>query len=743
MSRPASHLLARGAAALAALAVAFAASAAPPVPSAADRETFLAAHRLAHPLRPTPAPPRALASQQDVDVQRYDLSLFLDFATESIQGTCLVTAVAAPGSASVDELVLDLHDRLAVTSVDRDGTPVGLGSVTHAGNVLRIPLLPPLVEGSGPTRVSVAYEGQPLELSFGCLTFDVHDDPPQPIAFTLSEPFFGRGWWPCKDVPDDKALVALHVEAPAELVVASNGVNTSIVPGRAGHLVTTWEERHPISTYLVAVSATNFVSWSDVYTALDGTTTMPVTHWAWPEKELAAREDWSRTPEMVRFFAETFFEYPFLDEKYGNVMVPLWGGMEHQTATSYGAQLVTGDHRYDFVNVHELAHQWWGDHVGPTTFDSIWLNEGFATYCEALWWEHEGDLASYRGYMRNLDILPARGVDFEGTVHAPTDYFNNTVYYKGAWVLHMLRWVLAQPGTDAEPLLQIMRAHGAEHSYADASTDDFAATAARVSGQDLTWFFDQWVHRVGRPWYDVGWSAAPQPAGDWVVYLRVRQTQGGAPYRMPVQVRIVLPSGPQDVVVMNELALEDYELRVSEPPTNVLWDPDGWVLKDSSTVDVDRDDDGWPDWVDGCPSVPNPDQEDANGNTLQDACETGGDYDGDGVDNDVDCAAADAWAWAPPPDATVIHVTKDARGIVLSFTNPDVSPQRPCSTDVGFGDLAVLRSMRTRDSASCLIPRHPDPELVDPTAMPASGAAWFDAWPFNGCGPSPGAGPCR
>jgi aminopeptidase N len=711
------------------------------VPAIADRELAFQAHRTAP--HATRAPLAPLLGQDDFDVLDYELSLFLDLAGERIEGSSAVRFTPSPGVASLAELVLDLHDgNLAVTAVRYDGNPVPPAQVSHAANSLRIALVPPLLAGATATVV-VDYTGTPAELGFGTLTFDTHGTPPEPVIFTLSEPFLGRGWWPSKDVPDDKATVTTHVEAPDALEVAGNGVETGRVAGRPGHTVTTWQESHPISTYLVAVSASNYATWEDTYSGLSGTP-MPVRFWSYPETLTAARTDWAGTVGMIETFARAFYEYPFLDEKYGHVMVPLWGAMEHQTATSYGAQLVTGDHRFDFVVAHELAHQWWGDHVGPRTFDSIWLNEGFATWSEALWWEDGHGLSGYLDYMASLDPLPTQGSDFPGTVHAPDDYFNATVYRKGGWVLHMLRWVLSAPGTAPDGLLGVLRAHGAAHPYASAETLDFAATASSFAGQDLSWFFDQWVFRPGRPDYGVGWAAAPQAGGGFVLHLRIEQRQPDL-YRMPVLVRMTLPSGTREELVWNEAAVSDYSWPLTEAPTAVTWDEDGWVLKQVGTLRVDGDGDGWPDWLDGCPDVYNPGQEDLDLDGVQDACQPGIDHDGDGVLNENDCAPANPGAWSSPPDTTVLFVTRDPSGTVrLSSLHPDPQGQDPYLTDLSGGELAALRASGTYAGALCLVPGSAEVEIADPSPP---GDRYFVAHPWNGCGPSEPGGqassPCR
>lgn len=720
------------------------ASAGPPLPTPELREFAFRDHRRLPPLDP-PAP---LATQADFDVLEYDLTIWLDVAGERVEGVNLVTFEVVPGAGLLDELVLDLHSgNMTVTEVMRGRDVIDLGTVTHQDDVLRIPLDPPMQERDRPETVAITYLGQPRELSFGTLTFATHGDPPAPIVFSLAEPFLARGWWPCKDLPDDKATITLRVEAPEELLVASNGTQLWREAGRAGHAVTTWEESYPISTYLVSLAVSDYEVWEDTYRAPDGTL-MPIRYWTYPERAAAAREDWSPTVPMMEFFVDAFYDYPFIDEKYGHAMIPMRGAMEHQTATSYGADVVTGDHRFDFIVAHELAHHWWGDHVGPRTFDSIWLNEGFATYSEALWWEHENGLGGYLDYMRSMDPVQQGRGDFPGTVHAPSGYFNSTVYKKGAWVLHMLRWVLGQPSTapDPEAILPLLRTHGAAHSYGNASTDDFLATTNDVSGRDMAWFFDQWVHRAGRPDYQVGWAAAPQSDGTFDLHVRVRQTQAGAPYSMPVMVRVVMPSDTLEQVVDNASDTEDHVFPgLAEVPSAVQWDPNGWVLKRVATTDVDLDDDGWVDWLDGCPEVPNPGQEDADGDGVQDACQVGLDFDGDGVENQEDCDPADGAVWTPVLEDTTLFLRHAADGtVVLSFEGPDTLGQRAAVQDLRSGSLGDLLADRSTDGGACLVVGHAEPELADP--QPTDGTAyWYLAFPWNGCLDDAGepASPCR
>jgi hypothetical protein len=441
---------------------------------------------------------------------------------------------------------------------------------------------------------------------------------------------------------------------------------------------------------------------------------MAVQHWAYPERLADAREDFSATVPTIDYFSEIFYEYPFLEEKYGHAMIPIDGAMEHQTATSYGDFAVTGEHHFDFLLAHELAHSWWGNHVGPASYESIWLNEGFATYAEALLWEHRYGRQAYRDYMQHLDILQTFGWEFSGPVYAPFDLFGVTVYNKGAWILHMLRWLLAQPTVDAdpEPLLEVLRAHGGAHAYGSATSDQFVATASSYAGQDLHWFFDPWLLRGDRPDYLLSWATLPQPGGDHLLFLRVQQRQNGSPYRLPVLLRIRTASGALEQVVWQAERRTDYRVAVLEEPLDLSWDEDGWLLK---RLEVER--------------VP------------------ASDADGDGTPDFFDCAVSDNGAWMEPQGDSFLYATKQPDGrAALWFTNPDPLGQREYSTDVAVGSLQALRSSGTFGDATCLAAGHPDPSLVD-TTPDISGAKYYQAWPWNGCGPTDTTGlplsPCR
>ena len=247
-----------------------------------------------------------------------------------------------------------------------------------------------------------------------------------------------------KDDPSDKATTTIQritVPSTMGMQVVSNGVLRSVEEESGATETWTWFNDKPIATYLVSMAISNYTYSDAVYTAVDGVTTMPVRHAIYPENVQWEGSAAAGTVRILEFLARRVGEYPFLNQKYYSPTWNIPGGMEHQTCTSMlPGYISTGE---ESLNVHELAHHWFGDKITCSSFDHLWLNEGFATYFEALWREHiDLNALGYWDMMntwRPTDVQPVVGPDSD-------QFLSANVYYKGAWVLHMLRHVL---GTDS------------------------------------------------------------------------------------------------------------------------------------------------------------------------------------------------------------------------------------------------------------------------------------------------------
>ncbi|MFQ6615149.1 MAG: M1 family aminopeptidase [Fidelibacterota bacterium] len=510
------------------------------------------------------------------DVTYYQISLRIDPLAEQIEGN--VTTRGVSSRYGLKHIVLDFFDTMTVDSVLSGDTHL---TYTRSDNRMSINL--PGSFGPGESfEVTVFYRGKPVqEGGFHSFDFGHHGD--APIISTLSEPFGAPTWWPCKDDPADKAdSVDIVVRVPASLVVASNGLLQDVIDHGDGTRTYVWAERYPIATYLVSLAISNYEQFSHVYVTPTGDS-MEVMYFVYPEHLRNAEKDFSVTVPMIEFYSSIFGEYPFVKEKYGMAEFPWGGAMEHQTCTSYGARLIRGDHTFDWIIAHELAHQWFGDLITMRWWSHIWLNEGFATYSEALWREHEGGLPSYLDYMDDLDSGPFGGSVFVRDSTQIYSLFSRTVYDKGAWVLHMLRHVMGDT-----MFFEALKEYVSSHTFGNTTTGDFRTICESYYEKPLHWFFDEWVYGQSRPEYQVSWSSSPQE-GHHLVSVEIRQAQASL-FKMPLDVVLATASLETTVVVWDSLNKQTFEFVLDEEATGVEIDPDGWVLKEViSEVEVDAD----------------------------------------------------------------------------------------------------------------------------------------------------------
>ena len=583
-------------------------------------------------------PQRALlAAQDDMDVTHYFLDLDFIPASRSISGSVTVTATSLV--AGFRHVVLDLMDNMGVTSATRGTTALAF---THTGNLVDITLDQPFDTGQS-FAVKVSYSGVPDATGFGSIGWNKYFYTGQgQMVWTLSEPEGARTWWPCKDRPDDKATVEEWWTVPSTWIATGNGVLKATVP-KSKKKQYQWVPTHPLTTYLVSIAATNYVSFSQIYNTLSGGT-MPVDHYVYSEYLTRAQESFRPTPAMIRFYAETFGEYPFVEDKYGMSAFPWSGAMEHTTNTSYGYIMIDGGHGNDYIIAHELSHQWFGDSVSPRDWPNVWLNEGTASYCEALWAEHLNGAQGYQDYMNTF-----WRAHFTGPVYNPADLFGSTVYDKGAWVHHMLRQVM-----NGGPYIDGMRHWYSSHKDGVGTTPEFQALMEQHHGASLDWYFAEWVYGQNSPAYEYGWTQANAGSGLYRTYVRIRQIQTDAgTFTMPVDLTLTTPSGSQVRTVWNDQSDQDFAIETAEPVTGVAFDSKDWILKASEAqiALADADGDGVPDRNDDCPAVANPDQIDTDGDGLGNACDP--DDDNDALPDGQDCAPLDASQGTPDEVASI------------------------------------------------------------------------------------------
>jgi aminopeptidase N len=514
-----------------------------------------------------------LLDQSDFDVKYWALTIDVtDINGQSISGRVVMTS--QPTIDSLSTIDYDLNSAMIVDTVRVNGIPA---AYNHHANTLTITLDRRYNRGEQFTTL-VTYSGHPPGGGFGSFTWDTHNS--QPIISSLSEPEGAREWWPCKDQPHDKADSAdVFIITPNNLTGTSNGILIGTQDNGNGTHTFHWHVSYPITTYLICVSVSNYQAINDWYVGLNGDS-MPVVHYVYPELYNEAVTDLSITPAAIGVFAGMFGEYPFIREKYGHSLFPWGGAMEHQCNTSYGSMLITGNHYYDMILVHELSHQWFGDMITCDIWPDVWMNEGFASYCEALYVEHTQGTNAYISYMRNSNGV----TDPSGPIYNPSDLFNgNTVYSKGSWVCHMLRGVMGDSA-----FFHGMRgyANSPDHMYGTITTRQFQGIMEQYYGADLGWFFDEWVWGQNRPIYRYSWLKQDIGNGQYEVFLHIRQTQTSpAPnvFTMPIKIYPRVNNVDTVITVWNNSRIGDYRFIVDGNPTTLGFDKSYWILRDGSS----------------------------------------------------------------------------------------------------------------------------------------------------------------
>jgi aminopeptidase N len=499
------------------------------------------------------------APEHKWDILNYVFEWRLQYTTTSIQGKAIIEAMSLTDNLA--SIILNLSNEMTITKVNVNQAALNF---SHQNDLLEI-FFNRIYHKKDHFAVEISYHGNP---SSG-LYFSHHQN--QPIIYSFDEPSLARNWFPCYDYPSDKATVRMTIKIPNGMICVSNGTLIQIIENDDSTVSYTWEEGYPISTYLISIAATNYETLIDRY--ISGNNEMDVIFYVYPEHLEPAKRDFSITVAMIDFYSTVFGEYPFFLEKYGMASIPGRASMEHQTCTSYSAELITGTHEYDWLIAHELAHQWWGDLISPSDWADIWLNEGFATYSDALWFEHTHGFEGLKTRMEKIrSIYFDLYRDIEHSIYNPPEgyLFSAIEYEKGACVLHMLRFVVGE-----NEFWTILREYAQEYAYDNASTEDFQRICERIHNQDLDWFFNEWIYEAGYPTYTFGWGMS----GPKTARIIINQIQQNFPlFSMPIEIHFKLPSGIIKKTLWVDRETNVFEIVLPETPSDVLFDPDDWIL---------------------------------------------------------------------------------------------------------------------------------------------------------------------
>ncbi len=428
------------------------------------------------------------------NVRHYDLDLDYDPVTDRLDGSALIEAKAKQRLCSFN---LDLVG-LDVTAVRVDGKHAAWA---RSGQELIV--TPRRSLGNRDRfRVKIRYGGVPQAYTspafFGLPTgFTVTPDG----ANAVGQPEGAASWFPVNDHPRDKASYSFEIGVPAGYEVVANGKPRGVRRRADGTEVWRWEAREPMASYLATIDIGywDVVRWRTdsgipVYDAVD-----PAITGALREQVNSAL---ARQGEILDLLAGRFGPYPF--NTVGGIVDPerpILFALETQTRPVYSAtfwiELGTGAAiNADYVVVHELAHQWFGDDVALERWRDIWLSEGFATYAEWMWLEYEGEATTRQVFEDAYAVYPPDDPLWSVVIGDPGAdlVLDNAVYVRGAMTLQVLREEIGDAAF-WKLIRQWTKRQGGGHG----TTEEFVALAEQVSGRQLDALFDEWLFTTGRP----------------------------------------------------------------------------------------------------------------------------------------------------------------------------------------------------------------------------------------------------
>ncbi|HOP49553.1 MAG TPA: M1 family aminopeptidase [Ignavibacteriales bacterium] len=403
------------------------------------------------------------------------------------------------------------------------------------------------------------------------------------FVFTDCEPIGARNWFPCNDLPSDKALMELVAFTPSNVLLGSNGILADSV-NYGSYIKYRWVSNQAIATYLIVItSRVNynlnefyvFDKWQNKY--------IPIRLY-YNTGEAISDELKQSIINAYNYFSEKWYPHPFDKNGFATLNSDFsWGGMENQTLTS----LCPGCWDENLL-IHEFAHQWFGDMVTCKTWADIWLNEGFATWAEAYWLERDGGYNAYLSdikkkanyYLQNNPGYAIYNPSWADNLPNVNTLFNYAITYcKGACVVHLLKYTLGD-----SLFFNVINKYFNTYKYQSATIKDFFNIVTSVTGDDYNWFMEQWIKRPNHPIYENAYDIIDNGEGS-TVHFKFYQTNTQF-YIMPVKLKFKFQDlSDTTIKVWNNYNGEIFTFNFPKKVTQVIFDPlNEIVLKKATTV---------------------------------------------------------------------------------------------------------------------------------------------------------------
>jgi aminopeptidase N len=496
-------------------------------------------------------------SGANIDVKHHNIYWRINpDSTKYIRGT--ITTKFETKVANVSTITFDLNK----TSFNNTGLVVKYHGATisksfpTSGNVNLLTIsLPTTLPINAIDSVTISYRGVPPAASGQALGYQKAVFGSSNYIYTLSESYEDKDWWPCKaDMQDKIESMDITVSAPTAFKVATQGkLLKSVISGSSTKY--TYRHQYPIASYLVSICVAKFTEFNRTPVTI-GTTSVPIKYQLFNRTSytsILTALDFSKLE--LELFSNKFGDYPFKNEKFGVYEFAFSGGMEHQTNIGLNASALTS---WSII-AHEVAHQWFGDAVTCKTWNSLWLNEGFASYCEVLAAEQIPSLGksalsritSIKSSARTTTV-PVYIANVSNSNTVWTGANTTAIYDRGAMIVSMLRalsgdtkFFEATKNYISDPSL----------AYGSANTDNLRQKfETALGGANLSGFFSDWVNGVGTPSYGIEWNNTTTNSIS-LKLTQTRSTNSNVTYfRTPVVLKVAGNSGAEQTIVLYDNA---------------------------------------------------------------------------------------------------------------------------------------------------------------------------------------------
>jgi aminopeptidase N len=520
-----------------------------------------------------------IAETEKYDVHFYNLDLTMNNISTYLSGSVQIHAKAL---VDLDSALIELFESLLVSEIKVNGNTVNYNRVS---NKIRVPVAANAQENF---VIVVAYAGNPPTaqtnpLGGSGLTAGSSPSWGNKVVWSLSEPFSAYEWFAVKQSLTDKAdSCAVAITVPDTCKAGSNGILEQVVPLGNGFTRYEWKHRHPIDYYLISVAVAKYVEYN-VYANPQGSSSpVLIQNYVYDNPGTLPNfiDEINETADFIELFATQFGPYPFADEKYGHCMAPIGGGMEHQTMTTQGFFEKT-------LTAHELAHQWWGNHVTCASWCDIWLNEGFASYSEYLMLAalYNGQQANHMTQVhQSVMNQPDGSVWVLDSLNEARIFSGRLTYDKGAGIIHTLRYIIQNDSIFFAALQDFQNTY----AHSTATGLDFKNHVANFCNINLDAFFEQWYFGEGFPTYQVQYN---QNGSD--LFLQISHTASmpniTPTFTNPISLRI-LRQGQADTIIRFEINnnVELFSLNNFGTVVGTIGiDPNNWVINGNGGVTID------------------------------------------------------------------------------------------------------------------------------------------------------------